>query len=267
MGENEEGICSAVRMNVARLYAFFVCYRFRKSITTLRIPGHYSCLQTEEIKGKARASLTSVSALLGFDVAVLVALAAWGRVHCLLRESASWRVLACAALGVLFPYGVFWFERYVSRASVEVESPDEKRRMRARGSLLVGLFLLLSLSLFFVCPKKWPSWYVIFERGFALSGCIMIALSTFFLFFALEFYDSASGWRGGRGLHFHLTSLASHSYVLGVSLVLAGLALSLCLLDFFVGRLIASSALLVLVASTEIQRHLWDLERAQDNRK
>jgi hypothetical protein len=120
------------------------------------------------------------------------------------------------------------------------------------------LSLAASLFLFLGTPELGDDWRQVFGHAFPLAGVAMMVLSVFFLVFALEFYDSASGWRGVKGLHFHLASIASNSYMFGVSLALTGLALNLCLVSLLAGRLVAAATLIVLVVMIELERHLWD---------
>jgi hypothetical protein len=91
----------------------------------------------------------------------------------------------------------------------------------------------------------------------------MILVSVVFFLFALEFYDSASGWRGETGLHFHLAGIASNSFLFAVSLAPVGSALTACAMNFILGRCISAATLVVLITMTEIERALWDL--GQDN--
>jgi hypothetical protein len=103
----------------------------------------------------------------------------------------------------------------------------------------------------------------LFKLAFLLAGAIMTVLSVVFFLLALEFYDSADGSRGDLGLHFHLASIASNSYLFGVSLALMGASLTVCASNFVIGRLLAACTLVVINAMTEIERALWDLGKEQ----
>jgi hypothetical protein len=228
----------------------------------LELPNYYDALKIEEIRAKAAASLTSVSAFLAFSVAV-VPLVAWKEFDALftlsseesLHSTILWTVVA-----FLLPYLSFWFERYISAASVEGGGPIERKQKRFRRSLLLILSLALSLLLLLLGPLYSPLCEVL-KHAFLLAGEVMILLSVVFFLFALEFYDSASGWRGDRGLHFHLAGIAGNSFSFGVSLALMGSALAVCAMNFVIGRLLAAVTLVVLVSMTEIERALWDLDK------
>jgi len=127
-------------------------------------------------------------------------------------------------------------------------------------SLFLALSLVAAVFLFLGAPALWP--LPVFKPAFSLAGLFMTALSVVFLVFALEFYDSAAGWRGGVGFHFHLASIASNSYFLGISLALMGASLCVCASNYYLtGRLLASCTLVVLITMTEIERAVWDLEK------
>jgi hypothetical protein len=268
---------SWVRETFLCVYALLTYYRYRKYLNPLRLPDYAltpetpsgtgtspacptgsSKLSDVAIQEKAKASLASASAFLAFTVAVLVALAAWGKFETLLertaKDSALWQVLGCAIITFILSYSVFWSERYISAASIEAKGRGWRYSILII-SFLVSLFLLLGLP--YICN----SWSSIFEQAFPLTGALMVLMSAFFLLFSLEFYDSACGWRGDEKLHFHLAGLASHSQLLGVSLAFVGLSLSLCLLNFFVGCLLTAVTLLVLIVMTEIERELWDKQK------
>lgn len=214
----------------------------------------------EAIRTKAGASLTSVSALLGFVVAVIAWLATL-KLDVLYRflhsERARHQILGYAAWALGLPYLSFWLQRYISAVSGETKDHDKQRKKRRLGSPCLFLFLSLAASvfLFLGAPAIWPSGA--FRPGFVLAGVIMTACSVVLLLFALQFYDSAAGLSDDVGLHSHIASIASNSYLLGVSFALTGASLCVCFSEHFLtGRWLAASALVVLVTMTEIERAL-----------
>jgi len=138
----------------------------------------------------------------------------------------------------------------------------------------INIFLLLFVSSFvlmvvkfvlsWVAPAVVPgfdSWLMSsytgrVSIGLGLMGLFLVIFSIFFLFFAIEFYDSAAGWRRSVEYNFHLASIGSHSYMIGVSLILMGTSLTLCLFHPWWGRIISCLSLVVLVWITENERFL-----------
>lgn len=273
-----------MREYLLRLYSFITNYRFRKIIKRALsqssdqalekesddkkrlLPEYYQHLTTEEIRIKATASLTSVSAFLAFTVALLP-LIAWKEFDSLFTLSSEESVFSTVlwTLGAFFlPYLSFWIERHISVAGVEAGKEERKQKRRRRSAALLVL-LALSVCLFIGVPWRFPSLNETLKHSFLLAGSVMIVLSVGLFLFALEFYDSAAGWRGKEGLHFHLAGIASNSFIFGVSLALTGSALMVCTLNFAIGRVLAIGTLLVLVTMTEIERALWDLDREDKN--
>jgi hypothetical protein len=250
------------------MYCWLTNYRFRKLLTK-EIKPFFPNLKTEAICAKAGASLTSVSAFLGFVVAAITWLAAqeFGNLFRLSSEEAIHQVIWWTALSFVLPYSSFWFERYISAVSVETDNYALRRKKRRWRSSVLVLSLVASLFLFLGAPALLPTLNV-FRPAFSLAGAIMTALSVVFLLFALEFYDAATSWHGDVDTHFHLASIASNSYLLGVSLALMGASLSVCLSKYyFIGRLLAACTLMVLVMMTEIERALWDLDKEEDRER
>jgi hypothetical protein len=254
-----------MRSMLLKFYSLITNYRFHRILRSgLELPKYYAALKVEEIRAKAAASLTAVSAFLAFSVAV-VPLVAWKESDTLftlsseesLHSTIFWTVTA-----FLLPYLGFWFERYISAASVEDGGAVERKQKRFRRTLLLILSLALSLLLLLLGPLCSPLREVL-KHAFLLAGEVMILLSVVFFLFALEFYDSASGWRGNIGFHFHLAGIASNSFSFGVSLALMGSALAVCAMSFVIGRLLAAATLVVLVTMTEIERALWDLDKEE----
>jgi hypothetical protein len=253
-----------VRNILLRLYSLVSNYRLRGMLKKgLDPPNYYNTPKMEEIRAKASASLTSVSAFLAFTVAVLP-LITWKEFDALFTlssEESIYSTILWTVAAFVLPYLTFWFERYISAASVEDGSDAERKQKRFRRSLQLILSLALSLLLFLLAPLC-PSLRDVLKHAFLLAGAVMILLSVVFFLFALEFYDLASGWRGQIGLHFHLAGIASNSFLFGVSLTLMGSALTVCAVNFVVGRLLAATTLVVIVTMTEIESALWDLDKS-----
>lgn len=268
-----------MRKRLLRVYSFITNYRYRKIVklalakgdqpgpekepaeTNALLPRYYQGLKTEVIVQKATASLTSVSALLAFTVA-LVPLIVWKQFDNLftIPEDSRHMVVFWTAVAFLLPYLTFWIERHISVANVE-EDKKVRRKNRYWRSWALVLSLVLSVCLFVGMPWWQATLKDTFSQSFLLAGTAMILLSAVFLLFALEFYDSAAGWRGGVGLHFHLAGIASNSFVFGISLAFTGAALTVFEFNFVIGQILVIGTLLVLVALTEIERALWDLDR------
>jgi hypothetical protein len=250
-----------MRSILLAIYCRLTNYRFRKLLKKGLRP-YYPDLTVEAIRMKAGASLTSVSAFLAFVVAVLplVASKEFDILFRLSSEEDLHHTIWCTALAFFLPYSSFWFERYISAVSVEFIDESVRKAKRFRRSSLLILSLAASVFLILGAPSLWPSWGELLKLAFLLAGAIMTVLSVAFFLFALEFYDSATGWRGDVGLHFHLASMASNSYLFGVSLALMGASLTVCAANFVIGRLLAACTLVVLIAMTEIERALWDLD-------
>lgn len=246
------------------IYCYMTNYRFR-SLLAKGLKAYYPGLTVETIRTKAGASLTSVSAFLAFVVTVLplVASKEFDILFKLSSEEALHHIIWCTALAFGLPYSSFWFERYISAVSVETVDDSVRKTKRFRRSSLLILSLVASVFLFLGAPALWPSLGELFKLAFLLAGAVMTVLSVVFFLLALEFYDSAAGWRGDVGLHFHLASIASNSYLFGVSLALMGASLTVCASNFMIGRLLAACTLVVINAMTEIERALWDLGKEQ----
>jgi hypothetical protein len=85
------------------------------------------------------------------------------------------------------------------------------------------------------------------------------------LLFSVEFYDSASSWRGNDvGLHFRLATIAATSYVFGIYLALVGASMLLCLRALSVGGITTFAMLVAVIATSQIQRELWWLYKGGD---
>lgn len=249
-------------------YAWLIGYRFSEHLgKPLSVPKHYDNLEIDKIRGKAGTSLNAAGVLLAFGIAVLAAVMAsqeYGQT--IIRSwQSGWYVRIDFIAVVILLYLVVRQERILSRHG--------EKFFRH----IVLIFLLgVSVFVFLVAPYWFQSEWTLLgpfvsrtALGLALplAGFFSIIVSVFFQVFAIEFYDSASGWRGGdkergRVLRFHLTNIASHSFLFGVSFALLGASLLLSTIHFWIGSLTTLVALFVLVAMTEVERELWRRKEA-----
>jgi len=249
-------------------YAWFIGYRFQKALAApLNPPKDWKALGPDDVQEKARSSLASSAALLGFSIAVIAALVGADRARERLQEYGSplsLQIVGCVVGTLVLLYSVIRLERYISKGSVD-RTEDEKRGLRTIGYAFLSIPACLSFILF-LGPSIWPSeeaWlrdWLPMRKVFPLSGCVLIVSSACLLLLSLNFYDSASGWRRSNdaGWLFHIASIASASYVLGLSLALIGVSLLLCLLSFRGGCAATFGSLFVVVAMIEIERNLGD---------
>jgi hypothetical protein len=265
------------------IYVRLICYRFRGCLEgKLSLPSHLEGKENllESVQEKAKASLTTVGVVFGFSIAVLAAMLGSQEIRKSLNDSLHGprlrETLVFIFISVALPYLTIWQERFISAASVESARPEnkseegkrkkggktkgviEKRRSR---SPMLYIWLIASLVFFIVLPYFLDSQRPIFYGAFTLSGVVLILLSTFFLLISLNFYDSATGWRSGEEVEWrlHLATIASHSYVLGVSLTIVGFSLLLCFLSFWFGRVVTFVSISVIIMMIKMERNLWDL--------
>lgn len=249
-------------------YAWLIGYRFSEHLgKTLSVPKQYDNLEIDKIRGKAGTSLNAAGVLLAFGIAVLAAVMASGEFGQTITRSwqSGWYVgIDCVAVVILL-YLVIRQERILSR--------NGEKLFRY---IVLGFLLVVSVLAFLVGPYKYQSECTLLGPFFSrtalalalpLAGFLSIIVSVFFQVLAVEFYDSASGWRGGetkggRALRFHLANIASHSFLFGVSFALLGASLLLSKIHFWIGSLTTLVALFVLVATTEIERELWTRKEA-----
>ena len=265
---------SKVRGALLTAYAWVIGYRFNECLgETLTIPGYYTELKVEQIRSKAGTSLGAAGVILGFSIAVLAAVIAspeyreaLKKVFCEHRQATAIDSVAV----VLTLYFVIRQERVLSREGNKT-------------GRYVALFFLLVVSclLFLAGPLNLQSECAVVDAlvcraalqpAFLLSGFLSIIASTFFQLFAIEFYDSASGWRGGdkeggRTLRFHLAGIASHSFFFGVSFAVLGVSLLLSFIHFSAASITTLLALLVLVTITEVERELWARKEPNSERQ
>jgi hypothetical protein len=268
-----------------KAYARLISYRFQDSIEPLKLPpdfdqpiagGQERVPLRERIQSKARASLTSSAAFLGFSIAVIAALIGADKAREALQRYKdpvygllpgyggppfSFRVLMCVGLTLSLSYFTIWIAR---------ESRRAKRRKLCRvflgivGTLAIILAIILAIMMFLV-PAVCPSWEaMVCKKGFPmrqaypLSGCALVVCSAFFLLISLNFYDSASGWRRDENVVFlfHTASLASASYHFGVCLALLGICQLLCILSFRGGCAATSASLVTFAVGALIEGYV-----------
>jgi hypothetical protein len=221
-------------------------------------------------RDKARASLITSGVFFAFAIAVLAAVLGSDGMRRQVTDSANglgtWNWPATAkwvaiAVVAFLPFAVIWTERQLSRIRI------------ARGSttaayVRLALLMMATVALFGVVPfvkqdisiKDVAGFY--FRDVFVVAGLGLLLFAIFLLFISIEFYDTASGWRGSPAFHFHLERIGSHSYVLGMTLALVGLFLALSAVSDALGRLLAIAAIIVAVTLTEIERSLTSVDNS-----
>jgi hypothetical protein len=249
-----------------RVFAFLIRYRFREDLTNpLKLRDQN--LTLDDIQKKAVGSLTSTGVFFGLSVALMAAFlgdmgkALKSAVESALQSGAS-RVWFCTyvAGGAIIPYLIVRAERGITAASVDAPSEDKKIALRASRRLWLLLWFCIALLIYLLMPIICVATRPLVKAALPLSGFALIIASVFFLLFALEFYDSASSWRGNDpALHFHLATIAATSYLFGICLALTGASLLLYLLSFWAGSTTTIATLLAVTAMSEIERDLWDL--------
>jgi hypothetical protein len=253
---------------MVRTMCFLVGYRFHDFMHPLRIPYVHS-LTAKEIREKARASAAVAGIFLAFLVALLGALvAAEGKDVIEKIKPASLGLVITGILGALLPYFTLRAERKISAAPWEAqawrertgrtdaEQRQKERLLRAMHNVLLLVWLVVYLLFFFVPP--FPSMRA---SGLALSGLFLVIGSLVFLVFSVELYDTAGGWQrlNDTAYHFHVASLASHCYLLGLSTTLVGFSLLLCLTHLRTGYGLSVLSTFLLIILTKIERRLFHL--------
>lgn len=175
-------------------------------------------------------------------------------------------------LAAAVPYAIVWTERQISRIDHEKTGSERKGSERS-AYVRIAVFFLAAFVLFLYIPANWRSaqWSpsstpildFTFRDVFGLAGVALLVSSAFLLFISMEFYDTASGWRGSLAVHFHHERIGSHSYVLGIMLALVGFFLLLSFLDEAFGRILALIAILIAASLSEMERALWRGEGKQ----
>lgn len=260
-----------MRGALLKFQSWLIGYRFREFLgEPLKVPAYYEELKVDRIRSKAGTSLNAAGVFLAFSIAVLAAVIAAPEY----RQALAGVFVEHRRVSVVDSLLVLGLLYFVIRQEKSLSMAEEKTWR------YVVLFCLLGLSffLFMIGPLNFKLENTVvgplvaraaLESAFLVSGFLSIILSALFQVFAIEFYDSASGWRGGekeggRALRFHLASIASHSFFFGVSFAVLGVSLLLSLIHFSAASIITLSALLVLVAVTEIERELW-VRKEEDN--
>jgi len=252
-----------MRGGILRVYAWLIGYRFSESLKDpLELPDYYATLDVELIRAKAATSLNAAGMFLAFSIAVLVAvlsLESYGKsITDALRGGRQSITGAIVGAGIL--YLVVRQERIISA--------ERKKGWRY---FFLFCFLGASIFVFLIAPLKSRMGNPVFGDLFSptvlrpaltLAGFVLILGSAIFQVFAVELYDSAAGWRGGdkqpgTKLRFHLSGLASHSFIFGLSFALLGASLLLAQMHFWIGSCLTVVGLFALVTVTEIERELW----------
>jgi hypothetical protein len=248
-----------------------VGYRFRDYVTPVKfeLPADTpEILKGEEgvkeIKEKARASSATAGVFLAFDAGILAALISIEGLNSVLDPLRSPdRTLTLAVFGVVFPYLMLREQRRISAARAEEKlGRGSVKQLRCKHYWhlalwsvgLIGTFLPLFLN---------PSARL--GPALSLSGFFLILLSLLLLVLSVEFYDTAGSWQAGDDevYHFHMASIASHCYLVGLSLGFVGISLLLCRAYPRTGCVIATGVIIALMTMSEIERELYGLHAAR----
>ncbi len=246
------------------LFARLIGYRYVSHLKRpLTLPKEHEFLNVDEIQGKTRASSATAGVFIAFSIAVLaVVMGSPEYSQALLNDILDWRRLGVSAAAVvILLYLVVRQERSLSACGNKT-----LRYIILFFLLCVSVFVFLVGPLRFRCESTFVGRFVspaVLQSAFLLSSFVSLIVSALFQIFSIEFYDSASGWRGGEekegvALRFHLAGLASHSFLFGVSFALLGVSLLLCRIHFWSASVITLVVLLAIVAMTEIERELWE---------
>jgi len=250
-----------------RFYTFVICYRFRGLLQPLSLPKGLEALPVQTVQKKAAGSLTSAGVFFTLSVVLVAALLGelGAKIKDLLvplaRSPVSFQLLflGMTMTSVVLPYLVIRQERSITNARVDA-GPECEIHVRKCRYTLLWVWLLFSILFYGPVPWIWPATRGLFCQFLATAAFLLIAVSVFFLLFSVEFYDSASSWRGDDcPIHFHLATIAATSYLFGISLALVGAAMLICLLSVRIAGVAVVVTLLMLTAMTEIQRNLWHL--------
>jgi hypothetical protein len=265
-------------MMMLGLLVWFIGYRFHDYLkpTLRRPPRTPSSLSVPDIKEKARASCTTASIFLAFSAAFLVAVLSSD------LRAVLWPIsvlnpltVAFAAIAALLVFLIVREQRRIGAARPEAlkNRPPEKahaaltadeerdvEKIRQRHNWHLWLLLLILLVLF-VFPFLRTNMRAAAVMGFALAGFVLIVASLIFLLFSVEFYDTAAGWQANDSFeyHFHMSSIASHCYLVGLGLSLVGVCLLFCSQHARLGCIMAAVVLIALTAMTRVERTLSEL--------
>jgi hypothetical protein len=138
------------------------------------------------------------------------------------------------------------------------EIRQEKARRRDLYVTVQVCLILFSFSLLITCTSR-----ELLAHALAPAGLVLVFCSLLLLVLSVEFYDTAGGWLRLQDApyHFHMASVASHCYLMGLPLALIGSSLLLCLPFPIMGFVVTAITLAVLVAMTKIERELFDLSQ------
>ena len=278
-----------------RLLSCLIGYRFHDYLSPMILPYEQKGLDAKEVRDKSRASTAVAGIFVAFVVGLLAAFATIAAEH---PEEVLGKLLPCTLLHVLgiaagtgLPYLILWSERKISAAHAEakalyrevanppnpacssgVPNPcdegtgkdkqkeeqirDEKEKRQDVYGTVQTCLILLSVGFLIACTSR-----EILLHALAPAGLILAFTSLLLLVLSVEFYDTAGGWMGFNDIayHFHMASLASHCYLMGLSLTLLGSSLLLCLVFPILGCVVTAIVLAVLLAMTKIERRLFDL--------
>jgi hypothetical protein len=244
-------------------FARLIGYRFTSDLTRpLRLPTFYKKLPVHEIQEKARESAAVSGVFFAFSTAALIfAMDKYSRTF--VSDLLDWRLsVASLALIVSLLYLVVRQERILSGPGRKISG------------YVVIVLLTASIFAFLIGPVRFQSGSSFITRmlsrdglqsAFLPAGFLLTILSVLFQLFSIEYYDSASGWRGGAEtegltLRFHLAGLASHCFLFGVSLALLGVSLLLSEINFWAASVVTVVVLVALVFMTEVERALWRMK-------
>jgi uncharacterized membrane protein YeaQ/YmgE (transglycosylase-associated protein family) len=253
-----------------KLLCSVVGYRFHDFLfPQLSLPYTRPALAAQEIRDKARASSAVAGIFMAFLVGLLAALVASEKFDVIDKAKPfSWMLILVAASGALFPFLTLREERRISAAKWEANAwqvrmgkSDPERDAKEKGvrqwhQVLLVVWMLLYAAVFFASPSP-----ALLARALPMSGLFLIVVSLGLLVLSVELYDTAGGWQKLNHIeyHFHMASIASHCYLLGLSATLVGSSLLLCLAHLRAGCLLSVMVLVMLLAMTEIERKLYEL--------
>ena len=262
-------VCRAIGSQLLTGFARATGYRFRLYLSpTLEMPYNPS-FDVNEVKEKARASAAVSGIFLAFSAAFLVAVLgkdfadALNILNSIALDPRKWDGLSFfqtgvpALAGIILPLLPLLGERWVSAARWDaLKTSTDEKHLRARRYLVLAISIVM-----LVAGASFVSLYPSsrkFAASLAFSGVVLIVISLLLLVLSVEFYDTAGGWqsRSNFEYHFHMASIASHCYVLGLSTAVAGIPLLICLNYVRAGCWLAVIVVLALTAMTEIEREL-----------
>ena len=249
-------------------------YRYRAYLfPRLEMP-YKPDFELNQVQEKARASAAVSGIFLGFGAAFLVTIlgkdfaGALDILHSITLDYRVWEKLIFfqtgvpALAGIILPVLPLLQERYISAARWDAKKMcKEKEQLEARRYLLLTFWIVIC-----IVGAAFVSFYPSAGKlaaGLAFSGVALIVVSLLLLVLSVEFYDTAGGWQFNNNCeyHFHMASVASHCYVLGLSSGVVGISLLFCLNHVRAGCCLAIIVVLALTAMTEVERAFSNLRR------